>query len=89
MSDFFNWLPMIALLGYLFGHAIITERRDRYIRTLRYIHIYQGKGGPFRNTPLKGFSRLRREKLIAAAARARERAASPPTPSADYSSSPS
>lgn len=69
MSDIFSWLPMIALLGYLFGHAIITERRDRYIRTLRYIHIYQGKGGPFRNAPPKGFSRLRQEKFISSAAR--------------------
>ncbi len=75
MGELFSWLIPITLLGWLIGHAIIATRRDRYVQTLRAIHIHQGKYGPFRNSPLKGFSRLRREKLIIAATRARARAA--------------
>lgn len=70
-----SWLVMIGLLAWLIGYAVIAERRDRYAQTLRYIHIYQGKFGPFRNNPPKGFSRLQQQKLIHAAARARSAAA--------------
>jgi len=55
MHDLFSWLVMIALLGWLIGYAITAARRDRYVQTLRYIHIYQGKYGPFRNAPPKAF----------------------------------
>lgn len=88
MFDLFGSLVMIALFGWLIVRAIIAARRDRYIQTLKYIHIYQGKHGPFRNQALNGFSRRCQEKLIAAAARARARAASSTIPSAGYSPSP-